>query len=121
MIETHQKKTNAKPHRLLEETKMVLIAGLLCGLIHLVTIALDVLLIFMLLRLAAYRFNSEWLMAFNRAGTPLVDWLIVRVRKVIACLWVGPSSEETALAFGLLALACVSLLLNLIIKAGVGI
>ncbi len=96
---------------------MALIVVLLFGLIQLVMIAVDVLLVFVLLRLIGHRFNSEWLTVFNRTGAPFVDRYIAHVRKGTAWVRPGSYSEKTVLAFGLLALACVNISLNLIIKA----
>ena len=95
---------------------MALIEHLLCGLIHVVAIALDVLFFFVLLRLAAYRFCSEWLAAFNRAGAPLVDRFSACVRRGMARLSDRSYSDKTTLAIGLLALACLATILNLFVN-----
>jgi hypothetical protein len=100
---------------------MMLIDSLLCGLIHFVATALDVLFFFVLLRLAAYRFPSDWLAAFNCAGAQLVDRFSACVRQGMACISTRPYSDKMTLVIGLFALVCLAAILNLVINAGVGI
>jgi hypothetical protein len=93
---------------------MVLIKSLLYGLVYMAAIALDVLFLFVLGRLAAYRFHSEWLSAFNQAGAQLVDRFSACVRQSMASISDRSYSDKTTLAVGLLALACIAAFLDLL-------
>lgn len=54
---------------------MGILINLLLSFVHLVLIAIDVTIFFVLIRILCYRWHSPWLESFNFAGQPLVNRL----------------------------------------------
>jgi hypothetical protein len=54
---------------------MGILINLLLSFVHLVLIALDVAIFFVLIRMLCYRWHWPWLEAFDAVGKPLVDRL----------------------------------------------
>lgn len=100
---------------------MVLIESLLYGVIHMMATVLDVLFFFVLLRVAAYRSSLAWLTAFNRAGAPLVDRFSACIRQGLSRLSDRSYSDKTTLVVGLLTIASLATILNLVISVRRGI
>jgi len=82
---------------------MSLLLTLLCGCVHLLAMALDVLCFFILVRLIASRLPHPLLTAFERAGRPLVQRVTARLQGGLDYLGLGRWSEQTLVACALLA------------------
>ena len=93
---------------------MRIIEALCVGVAGLLSLGLDIVSFFLLVRLVTLRWQIRPLLAFDQVGRPLVDPLVRAVQRAVPAEWLGSEPRRTQLmtAAALLAVAICRLAFN---------
>ena len=95
---------------------MGLLTILIQSMSHLFLIGLDVVIFFVLIRLARLKWHHNLLAAMDSLGTPIVGWFSLTVKAVLKKTGAKSLTENTVLILGLLLLCIVRIVLISIVN-----
>jgi len=90
---------------------MGLFTNLILSLIHVLLIAIDLMLFFLLAKILTYKWQNSLLTAFNSVGKPVVDWFTNYLEKGVHHLSSKTYSQKMLLVIGMLVLMFARLML----------
>ena len=90
---------------------MGILTNLILSVLNLVFIAIDILIFFLIARIACYRWNPPWLRAIDYAGDRLIGWFTEYVRKAVGLVTNKIYSPRMILIIGMIALIFARFLL----------
>ena len=83
--------------------------------VYLLTIAIDVLIFFAIIRLLHNKWAMPCLGAFDTTGTPIVDWFTNYIERVLHSLSNKTFSQSTQLSIGIATLVLIRSLLTAVL------
>jgi hypothetical protein len=86
---------------------MGLLINLLLSAVHLFLVATDILFLLLLMKMLSYRWQPQWLTAFNSLGKPAADWFSGYIEKALRHISKKVFSEKIVLFIGMLAISFI--------------
>jgi len=90
---------------------MGILTHLIWNVLHLVFIAIDIMMFFLMARIACYRWNAPWLRAIDCVGDRLIGWFTEYIRKALGLVTNRICSHRMTLIIGMITLICARTLL----------
>jgi len=86
---------------------MGLLTNLILSFVHLFLVATDILFLLLLMKMLSYRWQLQWLTAFNYLGKPAVDWFSGYIKRALCHFSKKTFSEKVVLLVGMLTISLV--------------
>jgi hypothetical protein len=83
---------------------MGLLRNLIISVLNLAFVATDILFLFVIVRMACYRWNIPWLRAIDSAGKGLLDWFAIFTRRIVSHFTNRYFSQKSLLIIGMTAI-----------------
>lgn len=96
---------------------MGIIAPITIVFLHLVAVALDIIVVFILARLLSAHLSWKWVVAFNTAGRPLTDAVLSTIDRGFSSAQHDTLRENSRIALALLGVLLLRLLCSAIAGA----
>lgn len=90
---------------------MDIFTSLILSVLNLLFIAIKILIFFIIVRIACYRWDVPWLRAIDSAGNRLIGWYTKYVRRAMSFISHRTYSQRTILVIGMIALVFARFLL----------
>ena len=84
---------------------MGIVTNLILSVIHLFFVATDILFLLLLVKMLSYRWQHQWLMAFNSMGKPVVDWFTGYIDRGLTHFSKKTFSQRIVLFIAMLAIS----------------
>ena len=94
---------------------MGIFAGLFLGLLHLTVVVMDILIVFLMVRLLWHWRRTRLTVALDSAGSLVTEPVIERAGKVLKAVGISPNSEKQKCAYTLLFLCLVRFLMSAVL------